>query len=324
MPCYKPLKAFRSVQKHESGKPQLTFNPIKAINSALPITLPCGQCIGCRNDKVDAWATRCMHESKMHEHNSFITLTYADEFLPEDYSVHVREFQLFMKRLRKDLNTPIRFFACGEYGPLNLRPHYHALIFGYAFPDRIFKCHSDSGEPLFTSEQLSKAWPYGRSDLGSVTYKSAGYVAGYVRDKITGDPALRHYLRTHPRSGQTVKVEPEFSLQSRRPGIGSTWFDKYHSDAFPSDFLVIDGREKPVPPYYLRKLELLERENVATEYRPHKLHSEDPVAVKRARKLRSASPQAKANRTSDRLEVREYIKTDRIKRLKRNLKDDNQ
>jgi hypothetical protein len=31
----------------------------------------------------------------------------------------------------------VRFFHCGEYGDLTRRPHYHALIFGYDFPDRI-------------------------------------------------------------------------------------------------------------------------------------------------------------------------------------------
>jgi hypothetical protein len=306
VPCYKPLKAFRSVEKHDgSGKPVLTFNPLKAINSALPITLPCGGCIGCRSDRTEEWALRCMHESQMHEYNSFITLTYDQQHLPENYSVDRRTLQLFMKRLRKSLTCKIRFYGCGEYGEQTLRPHYHALIFGYGFPDRKLFERRDTGN-LFTSEQLSQSWPYGRALLGDVTYESAAYVAGYVRKKITGDMAAAHYLRTHPVSGLTFQVEPEFSGQSTAPGIGSAWFDKFRTDCFPSDFLVIEGRQVGVPRYYSLKLEELELKKILAK-----------------RKLRAAHPKQKANRTKERLAVREAIKADRLSRLPRNnFKDD--
>lgn len=296
------MKAFRSLEKHEgSGKPMLTFNPLKAINSTNPITLPCNGCIGCRLDRAESWAVRCHHEAQMHEFNSFVTLTYANEHLPESYSVSVREFQLFMKRLRKAIYpTKIRFFSCGEYGDLTLRPHYHAIIFGYGFPDRVFDRKNKHGQAFFTSETLSKAWPYGLSDLSDVTYQSARYVAGYVMKKIRGDKAASHYSRTHPVTGLTVQVEPEFSLQSTSPGIGSTWFDKFKTDAFPSDFLVVDGRHTSVPRYYFLKLREDEQE-----------------ALKRKRKLKAAAPSKKANRTTERLRVREQVQAARIKSLKR-------
>jgi len=41
----------------------------------------------------------------MHKRSCFITLTYSDEKLPEDFSVSLREWQLFAKRLRKKLVT---------------------------------------------------------------------------------------------------------------------------------------------------------------------------------------------------------------------------
>lgn len=309
--CYKPLKAFRSVEKHDgSGKPRLTFNPIKAINSALPLHLPCGHCIGCRIDRVDQWATRCHHEAQMHEYNSFITLTYDNHHLPEDYSVSKREWQLFLKRLR-ELIEPIRirFFACGEYGTENLRPHYHALIFGYAFPDREFHSTAKGGSRQFTSAILQQAWPYGRALIGDVTVQSAAYVAGYCMGKIYGDDevAKRHYLRTHPISGLTVTVQPEFQLQSRRPGIGADWFAKFKGDCFPSDFIVIDGRQRRVPAFYARKLDEAEQKKLKGEH-----------------KLKAAQPSKKAERTPARLAVREYIKTDRLSKLQRTLKDDDQ
>lgn len=301
------MKGFRSVEKSDrTGLPLITFNPLKAINSQLPLLFPCGTCIGCRIDKVDQWATRCSHEAQMHEFSCFITLTYADAHLPEDYSVNVRTYQLFMKRLREDLNLKVRFFACGEYGDQNLRPHYHALIFGYAFPDREYHS-STKGGPQFQSAQLSKAWPYGRALFSDFTPELAGYCAGYVMKKIGGPLAADHYLRLHPLTGKIVKVEPEFALQSRRPGIGATWFDKYKSDAFPSDFIVINGRQKPVPRFYT-----------------HKLAEEERLKIQKLRKMRSVTPQKKANRTPERLAVRETIMKDRQSRLVRNLKDDDQ
>lgn len=301
MPCYSPLKAYRSVEKHDaSGKPRLTFNSLKAINSALPLHLPCGQCIGCRLDRSEAWAVRCSHEAQMHQANAFITLTYDDAYLPHDYSVDKRVFQLFMKRLRKSLSGKIRFFACGEYGSENLRPHYHALIFGYGFPDRQLFKRSPTGD-LFTSEHLTQSWGYGHCTLGDVTYESAGYTAQYAMKKIGGDIATNHYTRIHPK-GHLVQVQPEFGLASRRPGIGSTWFDKFKSDAFPSDFLVVDGRQVPVPQYYLLKL---------TE--------DHQKPIKRKRKLKSANPKRKANRTKERLAVRQAVREARLSKLKRTL-----
>lgn len=309
MPCDQPIKGFRSVEKHErTGKHLITFNPLKAINSHLPISFPCGRCLGCRLDKSDQWATRCTHEAQMHEFNSFITLTYAKEHLPADYSVNLRTWQLFMKRLRKDLDsTKVRFFACGEYGDLNLRPHYHALIFGYAFPDREFYSTTTGGYPQFTSAQLSRAWPFGRATLGNVTYSSAKYCAGYVMKKVTGAPANSYYERVHPDTGQPVQVEPEFATMSGKPGIGHNWFQRYRSDCFPSDFVIIEGSKKPVPQYYLGKLTEEDRQNVT-----------------RRRKLRAAAPKKKADRTKERLAVRAFIKAERVKRGQRNLKDDDQ
>ena len=39
----------------------------------------------------------------MHTSNCFITLTYAPEHCPKDMSLNYEDFQLFMKRLRKEV-----------------------------------------------------------------------------------------------------------------------------------------------------------------------------------------------------------------------------
>jgi len=297
--CYSPIKAYTPLSKLDGGK--LVFNSRYALNSDHPISIPCGYCVGCRIARSRDWAVRCMHESQMHQQNSFITLTYDDDHLPDDYSVNVRTWQLFMYRLRKSLGSQkIRFFACGEYGEKTLRPHYHALIFGHQFPDLKFYKRAKSKHAIYTSESLSKIWTYGQSWVGTVSYQSSAYVARYIMKKITGDRSTEHYTRIHPLTLKAVTVEPEFCVQSRRPGIGSTWFDKYKSDAFPSDFIIVDGKKHPVPSYYAKKLEEAEHEK-----------------IKRQRKKNSLP--RRADNTPARLKVREEVKRSQINQLKREL-----
>lgn len=243
---------------------------------------------------------RCLHEAQMHPQNCFITLTYSDEHLPADYSVHKSVWQLFMKRLRKACGPSIRFYSCGEYGPENLRPHYHAILFNYDFADKVFHSKTPRGDNLYHSPNLEKIWGLGFVTLGDVTYQSAGYVAQYVMKKIAGENASRHYLRTHPVSGLVVQVDPEFALQSRRPGIASTWFDKFKNDVFPSDFLVADGQQRRVPAYYTKKLQ-----------------EEELEQIKRRRKKNSLP--RRADNTRERLRVREEVKLSKLKMLKRPL-----
>jgi hypothetical protein len=133
--CYKPLLGYRAAERNEQGKRPLVFNPSQGLVD-MPIKVACGQCIGCRLERSRQWAIRCVHEASLHEHNSFITLTYNDENLPADGSLDVRHWQLFMKRLRKRHGSGIRYFHCGEYGSKHRRPHYHACLFGLDFPDK--------------------------------------------------------------------------------------------------------------------------------------------------------------------------------------------
>lgn len=298
MTCYHPLKAYRPLSNLDGGR--LVFNSKYALNSHNPVTIPCGACIGCRIDRSRDWAMRCMHESQMHERNCFVTLTYSDENLPENFSVSVRTHQLFMKSLRNSINKPIRFFGCGEYGEQTLRPHYHYLIFDYHPTDTQFLKTTKQGNKLFTSKSLEKIWPHGHVWIGAVTYQSAAYVARYIMKKVTGDRAPDYYSRVHPITKKPVQVYPEFCVQSRRPGIGSTWYDKYKQDCFPSDYLVVDGKKHPVPKFYTKKLA-----------------EEELTKIKRRRKADSLP--RKPDNTPVRLAVREEIKQSRLKTLKREL-----
>ncbi|MDO5343060.1 MAG: replication initiation protein [Bacteroidia bacterium] len=208
----------------------------------MPVKIPCGQCIGCRLEKSRQWAMRCVCESSLWDYNIFLTLTYDNEHLPADLSLHKDHLQKFMKRLRKEFGDGIRFYACGEYGNLNERPHYHLILFNFRLLDAEPIRYKPS--PLFISPSLSKLWPFGFHSFGSVTFDSAAYVARYCTKKLTGDLAEEHY---HGR-------EPEFALMSRRPGIGHDWLQKYQSDVYPNDFVVMRGGLKLKPPTYFDNL----------------------------------------------------------------------
>jgi hypothetical protein len=264
------------------------------------------------------WAARIGHEASLHEENSFVTLTYNDDHLPDDYSVSVRELQLFLKRLRKSIEPKrVRFYACGEYGEKTLRPHYHLILFGYQFPDLVVWRRSPTGFYLYRSPALEKLWAKGNAEIGQVTASSGGYVARYCLKKIGGPAADDHYQRLHPITGEICHVHPEFATQSTQPGIGTNWFKKYERETFPSDFLVVDGQKVPVPSFYTRKLK--DRfENEGSQNHPVFPH-DDIRPIHRKRKEHALS-KADDN-TPDRLSVRRECAELRADRLTRNLDD---
>lgn len=307
MTCFHPLRAYRSKQFNpETGKYGITFNPLQARAEALSTYVPCGQCIGCRLHVSQQWALRCSHEAKMHDHNSFVTLTFDDKHLPASGSVTLSDVQQFMWRLRKwnrhhNDDRRIKFFACGEYGENLLRPHYHALLFGQLFPDQKIWQTKKSGT-LYRSNILEKLWPFGFSTIGRVNYKTAAYTARYAMKKVTGEMADDHYLRPHPLTGELARVETEFITMSKNPGLGSSWFDRFKADCYPSDYLIVDGRKHPIPRYY-----------------DNKLASEHLSILKIARKRKIHRPQAVANTTPERLKVREKVTMARVSRLVREM-----
>jgi len=105
MPCYHPVQAYYG-KKMGSGKREIVFSSGQA-QSCLDLKLPCNTCIGCRLDRARQWAMRCMDEASLYRDNSFITLTFNDENLPDNRSLDVSIFQKFMKRLRKEV-APLR------------------------------------------------------------------------------------------------------------------------------------------------------------------------------------------------------------------------
>lgn len=236
MPCFHPLKAWRSTERTKNGKQGITFNR-RAAFVDLPLDLPCGQCIGCRLERSRQWAVRCVHELRSHESSCFLTLTYDADHLPQGGTLVKKHVQDFFKRYRKKYGK-LRYFYCGEYGEKGSRPHYHAIIFGHDFVDK--RLWRDGDNPLFVSPSLAALWPYGFSSIGAVTFESCAYVSRYVTKKVTGDLAAAHY-------GDRI---PEFVDMSRRPGIASDFAKRYGNEILDHDSVVVRGIEMRPPRYY--------------------------------------------------------------------------
>lgn len=279
MPCYHPINLKRSKEKYGS------------------LTVPCGQCIGCRLEKSRQWAVRCVHEAQMHQENCFITLTYDDEHLiwgKQAPTLVPKDLQLFWKRFRKEHGNGIRYYACGEYGERTSRPHYHACVFGFDFQDqKLFD--SSNGNDLYTSDNLNTLWGHGNSIIGKLTFESAAYVARYVTTKLTGP-----YAKVYTELG----IEPEFARMSRRPGIGSTWFQRYVTDVYPSDALLVRGKKCRPPRFYDNKYELQNMEVFE--------------GIKNSRKLKADKKYWKdSDKGAPKLKDMEVVKQSQIKSLNR-------
>lgn len=315
MACFYPLRATQLVGGQIIVHKRTPGIEVKQtpVHLGRDIKLPCNNCIGCRVQRSQEWALRCLHESQLHTHNSFLTLTIAEENLvrvAHGGSLSRYTHKTFTKRLRSKIAPRrISYYMCGEYGEKLKRPHYHYLIFGYDFPDKVQVKTSDSGEKLYESPTLNLLWPHGRAWIGNVTYESCAYVASYVMKKMTGKKADEHYLR-QDEGGNDYWLEPEFNEMSRRPAIGKDWWERYRQDVIVDDSVIkTNGGEVKPPRYYDKLLKLFD----PVEYEVMKLKRE-----RRALELTSD------DNTPQRLADRETVLKAKINLKKRQLENDNE
>lgn len=257
MSCYHPLPAYRERGK-EGASVKIGHNP---QGKGDKLELPCGRCIGCKLDHSQSWSVRLMHEAQLYNCNLFLTLDYAPEHLPPSLSLEYRDFQGFMKRLRKEVpgadriedgSRPIRFFCSGEYGEARGRPHWHVILFNCRFGDEVRFCND-----TYRSARAEDLWRRGNVVIGAVTAASAAYVAGYTLNKVYGRYGEEYYEDVVDLStGEVTSRRPPFCTMSRRPGIGARWYQKFGQDLFPHDFAVDgDGKKRKVPTYYWRRFQ---------------------------------------------------------------------
>lgn len=297
--CTKPITAWQTTDG--------TIKFVERGDIKREIELACGRCMGCRLERARQWAVRCMHESQMHQNNCFITLTYDKSPRTLDYT----DFQKFMRRLRKSeqhtddfgnrWRLPIRFFMCGEYGEKYDRPHFHSCMFNYSPIDQ--RLHSSAnGTKLYTSKTLEILWGHGYVTVGELNYQTAQYVAAYCTKKVTGDKAIDHYTKVDKDTGEVYQLEPEFSRQSLKPGIGEPWLRRYVNDVYNYDHVVMNGRSGKTPKYY---------DTLLKKWDPERAEKLELPRYKKAMEYGGIN-------TTDRLEAKDKITRARLELSKRN------
>lgn len=189
---------------------------------------------------------------------------------------------------------------CGEYGPEHGRPHYHALLFGVDFADRLLLKQTPSGSTIYRSPTLEKLWKYGFSSVGDVTFESAAYIARYVMKKRTGDGETKHYHILDLETGEIHTKLKEYNQMSRRPGIGSLWIKRYASDVYTTGKVIVRGHPNNPPRYYDKIYKKLDAETLEhfqyaryveqlaqTEHHtPERLLVQEQVATAKTRNLK--------------------------------------
>lgn len=210
--------------------------------------VPCGKCILCKREKSKAWGFRLLLESMYWDDAVFITLTYDNRTVPVcetqiegrkvrfNLTLRKKDFQDFMKRLRARLDSPIRYYACGEYGEHTFRPHYHAIVFGL-------------GQDA--AEMIQDCWHYGIARTDIVNLATCNYVAGYIQKKLYGEVADEVY---------GSRLAP-FSLMSK--GLGKRYFLDHWSEMFRDGFILYKGIRVSIPRYFWK---LMEKEKILPHF----------------------------------------------------------
>lgn len=288
MPCYHPITAFARTPPGATKK-EIVFPLSDGLDHmwhkghlySEKLKLPCGQCIGCRLEYSRQWAIRCFFEAKQWEHNYFVTLTYDPKFVPLVPHIKVDtetgevlddglvmtlvpdHLKNFIKRLRRNFeyeknHTGVRFFACGEYGPLNARPHYHLILFNCPLDDLVVDKH-ENGYTYYRSAFVEKAWSnhkkgQPREQIGfvsvtSFSFETAAYVARYMLKKHKGKDNTFY---------EENGIYPEFTRCSRRPGLAYQYFAVNKDMIYDFDQVVFtNGSGTPMkvqPPKYFDRL----------------------------------------------------------------------
>lgn len=287
------------------------------------IQIPCKQCINCRLQNSQTWASRCMLEAKKYNHNYFITLTYDNENLPTIKGINKETGEVglvpnlrktaiaeFMKKLRRHYqyhfnHEDIRYYGCGEYGSNYGRPHYHIIAFNLPINDLTFWYNDKKGSPIFQSKTLTKIWGKGIVAVTNVTWETCAYVARYCLKKQTGKNKVLY---------EQLNIQEEFSSRSTHPGIAREYFEQNKFKIYETDeiYLLQKGKATKIKPfsYYDKLFDVID---------PDKMKQ-----IKKERLKRGMQRMLNVLKNTDMskleyYEKQEALKMAQIKALKRNI-----
>lgn len=165
----------------------------------------CGRCQVCRRKRAALWSMRLTDQATVsNTHGFWFTLTYKDDHLPVSDGIPVlrkSDLQKYFKRVRIHLvrrgyALKFKYYACGEYGTRNGRPHYHVCVIGLPFSFALF---------------FSSAWSFGFvRRLEPINFAEFGkkayfYISSYTSKRLRGSA----------RKCDSRSIEPEFQCHSR-------------------------------------------------------------------------------------------------------------
>ncbi len=161
--------------KDNYGQKRIAFNNIlKPTDTYLyDITLRCNKCIFCQKYNAYHLYKKLMYEWKTNKNNTnlFITFTYANN---NQTTLNKSHLQKLFKRMRKHKIT-FSYYAIGEYGDINYRPHYHIIFFNITNLDDLTQWTYDGIH--YRSEKLNKIWKYGIVDIEQIHEMNIKYIA---------------------------------------------------------------------------------------------------------------------------------------------------
>jgi len=224
--------------------PYLVKNKIVTNSEYSSTPVPCGKCIPCLKRRTGHWSFRVEQEAKYSKSSCFLTLTYNRVPLSQNgYPTLVKtDFQKFFKRLRKLVPNQkgpkrLKYFACGEYGTVSQRPHYHAIVFN--LPQNIIN----------NATLIRKTWKHGHTLVATNNIKTINYVVGYITK--AGKTDLIDKV-----NGLYDDRVPEFQLMSK--GLGEKYLTpqmiNYYKERKLFCIVHKDGHILSMPRYYKQKI----------------------------------------------------------------------
>lgn len=220
------------------------INPYRMKNPQFPensnleyIDCACGKCFPCLVNRRNQWLFRLTNEALSHSFTSFVTLTYDDEFLPEDGLLKRSDFTKFLKRLRKRVGR-LKVYGIGEYGTTTFRPHMHFIGF-----------HDDVDYDKM-SFCVAESWKFGFTSCYPSNIVTINYVLHYhVRPKnpIPWNKKAKTFCCFSKRLGLSYLFNPDGTFNNSVVSLFTKSTSRCVSDIYSRHFIV--------PRYYTKKLE---------------------------------------------------------------------